>query len=113
MSGLLVSIKADGTTTQERWEGAGRKSRPDYKKFQALLGGGIFQIVDCRYDTKVRKGYVDEEGIMKRLQINPFAMEILTPRWKPSRIWGTMVIWVPDSTSKKEIRNVVVDEASQ
>lgn len=111
MSGLLVSIKSDGTQSQERWEGKGKKARPGYEKIQALLDGGYFQMVNARLDGKVREAYIDEDGIMKRLQVNPFAMAILTDLWKPSRIWGTMVIWVPDPKLKKENSNVMVNAA--
>ena len=65
----LVRIDIDGTFTVKEY-----KNKPTLKDFQDAVGGYI-ERVKVRYEGKDRDAFVDEEGIMKDLPINPTATE--------------------------------------
>ena len=99
MSGTLHTVAANGIHQFSRWE---MRRPPDLETLRRLIGGGYIERVQVNWEGRCRQAYVDEDGIQKQLQINPFAMKLLTPRWQGSRIWGTLVVWVPDKKEAKK-----------
>jgi len=97
MSGKLVVIKPDGSTIEHRIE----SKRPTLEILKELVQGWV-ERVRVRWEGKVRDAYVDEEGLIKGLQSNRKAIQLLAPPFDPEMVTivGTLVIWVPDSKVK-------------
>ena len=96
--GTLVRIAPDGEITEHRCE---KSTGFEYPMMRDLVGGYI-ERVKVRYNGVLRDCYVDEEGLIKRLEYNPAITGMLDGAFKnyTGTIHGPGVIWVPDKKVK-------------
>jgi hypothetical protein len=87
MSGRLIRVETDGTFTTHFWTGA----RPWPLSLMQRLVGGYIERVKIKYDGRLRDAYVDEEGLVKGLRTNLFALHTAG-----LHLVGPLVIWIPD-----------------
>lgn len=100
MSGLLIKIDVDGTRIEEVW---GKRGPPNWETLKRLVGGYI-ELVQVRYEGRLRDAYVNEDGLSERLQYNPHATALLGGRFEGTgtTIVGPLVIWVPLASAKRK-----------
>ena len=68
----------------------------EHYKITRDLVDGIIERVRLRWDTHLRWGYVNEEGLLRRMTPNPLATRLYREQ-NPggTLIVGTLAIWVP------------------
>lgn len=104
MSGVYVVVAPDGNQRRLKEPKKGRQLHV----LQFLAGTPVVKAyverVRVRFEGKVRDGYVDEDGIQKRLPVNNHATRLLAKPFDPKRqtLYGNLVIWVPDPRLKVE-----------
>jgi len=93
--GTLAIIAPDGAVTMQRVETA---KGPSLEVLQAAVGGYI-ERVRVRWFGRVRDAYVNEEGLIKGLNLNSSATAILDGAFKNSgnSIVGPCAVWIPDA----------------
>lgn len=99
MSGKLVTIRPDGTSSFAIWPKSGT---PEWRVLADSVGGYI-ERVRVHYDGKVRDAYVNEDGISQGLPVNKPATALLAHPFYPDQntLLGCLVIWVPDPVVRK------------
>jgi hypothetical protein len=95
MPGTLVRIMPDGTTTEHRVV----DNKKEFSIARELLGGYIERI-RVKYKNKNRWAYVDEEGLLKGLSPNAYAMA-LSP--DGHFLVGPLIIWIPGQQEEDDV----------
>lgn len=100
MSGLLIKLFPDGTHVEEVWP---KRGPPNWETLKRLVGGYI-ELVQVRYEGRLRDAYVNENGYSEGLQHNPHATALLGGRFEGTgtTIVGPLVIWVPLATAARK-----------
>lgn len=100
MSGLLIKVNPDGTRVEEVW---GKRGPPNWETLKRLVGGYI-EMVQVRYEGRLRDAYVNEDGFGERLPYNPHGTALLGGRFEGTgtTIVGPLVIWVPLATAARK-----------
>lgn len=89
MSGKIVVVYPNGTTTEEDYAG----EEPTLESLQGHVSGWIEAIPGMvRYGDRLCVAYVNEEGLLRELPFNPAASRLVRGA---HRIVGNMVIVVP------------------
>lgn len=95
MSGKIVVVYPNGTTTEEEYSG----TEPELETLQGHVQGWIESIPGMvRYGDRLCVAYVNEEGPMRDLPFNPAASRLVRG---VHRIVGNMVIVVPLAETAK------------
>jgi Domain of unknown function (DUF3846) len=92
MSGKLVIIYPDGTRTEEPYSG----DEPPLETLQGHVKGYIEVVPGMvKFDEGLRVAYINEEGLLEDLPVNPYASRIAN-----MRIVGNMVVIIPTPEAK-------------
>jgi hypothetical protein len=94
MSGTIVILHVDGSTTEKRWEK--RRGPPNWETLRDAVDGGYIEHVRVRWAGKVRDAYVDEDGISRGLPVNNKATAALAEPFIGNTLLGPCAIWIPD-----------------
>lgn len=91
MAGRVIIIKPDGTREEMRHEG---KGLPELEVLQKIVGGWIEMLPGgVTFEGRVRKAFVNEEGLLRGMPANPAATGMCRLQ---HRLVGNMAVWVPD-----------------
>lgn len=96
MPGVIVKIDVDGSLTEIPIK---YKGSVKWEDLHRNLNDGYIERVKVRYQGRVRDAYVDEEGLLKGLQRNLVAEQLVADYYgAPLSQWlvGPIVIWVPN-----------------